>query len=41
LAEQPERSAELDRALLELGEQFTVARGRMAWEYLLVTAARV
>ena len=40
LADQPERSAELDRVLLELGEQFTTAPGRMSWEYLLVTATR-
>ena len=40
LADQPERAAELDRALLELGERFMTAPGRMEWEYLLVVATR-
>jgi len=40
LADQPDRAAELDRALLELGERFMTAPGRMEWEYLLVVATR-
>jgi SAM-dependent methyltransferase len=40
LADQPERAAELDRALLELGERFMTSPGRMEWEYLLVVATR-
>jgi SAM-dependent methyltransferase len=40
LADQPERAAELDRALLELGERYMTAPGRMEWEYLLVVATR-
>jgi SAM-dependent methyltransferase len=40
LADQPERVAELDRALLELAERFSDRPGQMGWEYLLVTATR-
>ena len=40
LADQPERAAELDEALLDLAARFTTRPGRMAWEYLLVTGTR-
>jgi SAM-dependent methyltransferase len=40
LADDPARSAELDRALLELGERFRTPEGGLAWEYLLVVATR-
>ncbi len=40
LADSPERAAELDRELLELAAEFTSESGRMAWEYLLLTATR-
>ncbi|HET6560549.1 MAG TPA: class I SAM-dependent methyltransferase [Marmoricola sp.] len=36
----PERAAELDGELLELARRFTPEPGRMAWEYLLLTATR-
>ena len=42
LADQPERAAELDSVLAELGDQNLAATGtgRMSWEYLLVVATR-
>ncbi len=40
IAEQPERVAELDRALLELADRHGAATSRMEWEYLLLTARR-
>jgi hypothetical protein len=40
LADDPARTAELDRALLELGERFRTPEGGLAWEYLLVVATR-
>ena len=39
LAEQPERAAELDAALADLGDRH-LTDGVMEWEYLLVTAHR-
>ena len=39
LADQPERTAELDAALADLGERH-LGDGAMEWEYLLVTARR-
>ncbi|MFN8194520.1 MAG: class I SAM-dependent methyltransferase [Nocardioidaceae bacterium] len=39
LAEDPERTAELDRALADLGDSF-LDDGAMEWEYLLFTATR-
>jgi len=38
LADQPERAAELDRALMDLVERFRAADGTVDWEYLLVVA---
>jgi ubiquinone/menaquinone biosynthesis C-methylase UbiE len=38
LAEEPERAAELDRALADLGDRFRGADGSVEWEYLLVVA---
>ena len=38
LADQPERAAELDRALVDLVERFRAADGTVDWEYLLVVA---
>ena len=35
------RTAELDRALLDLAERFRTPDGGLAWEYLLVVATRV
>ena len=40
IADQPERVAELDAALIALAEEH-LADGVMEWEYLLVTARRV
>ena len=40
LADQPDRAAELDQALTELGGRYDLGGGRMEWEYLLVTARR-
>lgn len=39
LADRPERAAELDRALADLGDR-CLQDGRMPWEYLLTTARR-
>lgn len=39
LAEEPDRAAELDGLLAELGDRY-LADGVMEWEYLLVTATR-
>ncbi len=39
LADQPDRAAELDTALAELGDR-CLEGGEMVWEYLLVTATR-
>jgi SAM-dependent methyltransferase len=41
LADDPVRTAELDRALLDLAERFRTPDGGLAWEYLLVVATRV
>ncbi len=41
IADQPERVAELDRALLELAERFRQADGSLPWEYLLFVATVV
>jgi len=38
LADQPERAAELDQALVDLVERFRAADGTVDWEYLLVVA---
>jgi ubiquinone/menaquinone biosynthesis C-methylase UbiE len=40
LADDADRTAELDQALLELGERFRRPDGGLAWEYLLVVATR-
>ncbi len=40
LAEDPERTAELDQALLDLVERFRTADGKVEWEYLLVIATK-
>jgi SAM-dependent methyltransferase len=40
LADDPDRTAELDRALLDLCPRYTGDDNRMRWEYLLVTAVR-
>jgi len=40
LADDPARTAELDRALLDLAERFRTPDGGLAWEYLLVVATR-
>jgi hypothetical protein len=41
LADDPERTAELDQALLDLAERFRTPEGDISWEYLLVVATRV
>ena len=41
IADDPDRVAELDRALVDLGERFRTADGHLEWEYLLVVATRV
>ena len=41
LAEDPERTAELDQALLDLVERFRTPDGKVEWEYLLVIATKV
>jgi hypothetical protein len=38
LADDPERTAELDQALADLVERFRTPDGRIEWEYLLVVA---
>lgn len=38
LADQPERAAELDRAMVELVERFRSPDGHVDWEYLVVVA---
>ncbi|SOD74840.1 methyltransferase family protein [Jatrophihabitans sp. GAS493] len=40
VADDPQRTADLDRALIELAERFGAASGVMEWEYLLVVAQR-
>jgi len=40
LADQPERAAELDGALVDLARRHDTGGGVMEWEYLLVTARR-
>lgn len=40
VADDPERAAELDRALADVGDRFGAGTGRSEWEYLLVTARR-
>jgi ubiquinone/menaquinone biosynthesis C-methylase UbiE len=40
IADDPERTAALDRDLVDLGRRFDLGDGRMEWEYLLVTARR-
>jgi SAM-dependent methyltransferase len=40
LAEDPERTAELDQALLDLVERFRTPEGTVEWEYLLVVATK-
>lgn len=40
LAGDPERAAQLDRELADLGTAHDLGGGRMEWEYLLVTAQR-
>jgi hypothetical protein len=41
LADDPERAAELDQALLDLVERFREPDGGVGWEYLLVVATAV
>jgi ubiquinone/menaquinone biosynthesis C-methylase UbiE len=41
IAEDRERVAALDQALLELGERFRTPDGHLEWEYLLVVATKV
>jgi SAM-dependent methyltransferase len=41
LADQPDRAAELDQALVDLGERFGTPDGHLEWEYLLVVATTV
>ncbi len=40
LADDPARVAELDQALVELGERFRTPDGHLEWEYLLVVATK-
>ncbi|WP_328391900.1 class I SAM-dependent methyltransferase [Nocardia sp. NBC_00416] len=40
LAGEPDRTAQLDRELSDLGAAHDLGNGRMEWEYLLVTAQR-
>jgi hypothetical protein len=40
LADDPDRTAALDRDLADLGRRYDLGQGRMEWEYLLVTARR-
>ncbi|HEY7273819.1 MAG TPA: methyltransferase domain-containing protein [Actinoplanes sp.] len=40
IADDPDRTAALDRDLVELGRRFDLGDGRMEWEYLVVTARR-
>ena len=40
LADQPDRAAELDTALADLGDRYVDRDGLMRWEYLLVVASR-
>ena len=40
IADDPERTAALDRDLVDLARRFDLGQGRMEWEYLLVTARR-
>jgi hypothetical protein len=41
LADDPERTAELDQALVDLVERFRTPDGGIGWEYLLVVATVV
>ena len=41
VAVRPDRVAELDYALVDLAPDHMTARGRMQWEYLILTAHRV
>jgi ubiquinone/menaquinone biosynthesis C-methylase UbiE len=40
IADDPERTAALDRDLVDLARRFDLGQGRLEWEYLLVTARR-
>jgi hypothetical protein len=40
IADDPDRTAALDRDLLDLARRFDLGHGRMEWGYLLVTARR-
>ena len=40
LADDPARVAELDQALVDLGERFRTTDGHLEWEYLLVVATK-
>jgi ubiquinone/menaquinone biosynthesis C-methylase UbiE len=40
IADDPDRVAALDQALVELGERFRTPDGHLEWEYLLVVATR-
>jgi len=41
LEDDPERTAQLDQALLDLAERFRTPEGTISWEYLLVVATKV
>jgi len=41
IADDPDRVAALDQALVDLGERFRTPDGHLEWEYLLVVATRV
>ena len=41
IADDPDRVAALDQALVELGERFRTPDGHLEWEYLLVVATKV
>jgi ubiquinone/menaquinone biosynthesis C-methylase UbiE len=40
IADDPDRTAALDRDLVELARRFDLGQGRLEWEYLVVTARR-
>jgi hypothetical protein len=40
IADDRDRTAALDRDLVELARRFDLGQGRMEWEYLVVTARR-
>jgi hypothetical protein len=40
IADDPDRTAELDQALVDLAERFRTPDGHLEWEYLLVVATK-